>query len=583
MRGIYMNSRIPLGAVERTLGAMVKKRAAKLGNRIVFKEREGDGDHCGLRWTDFYARIESLGSSLLAMGVKKGDRIAVYSRNTKEMLLWELAVMSMGAISVPVFSGYYPSQLNYILEHSRAKTIMVPDKVQMEKLLQTGYEKKLDRIVLVQDLKAFQQDARVVSFDDLLEASDTTPFQKAARSVRAHDPCIIMYTSGTTGLPKGVVLTHRNILSQQKALSRLWTVGPGDVFLSYLPWHHSFGGLFERFTAIASGATLCIDDSLGKDIPRLIANWQELSPTHFFSVPKILQALVAEARRDSDVEMVIFHDRLRFVFTAAAPLPSDCSDYFAKKGIPVLEGWGLTETSPCVTLTSPDMDRVPSIVGRPLPGVEVLVTEDREILVRGPNVMAGYYKDDERTNHAIDEYGWFHTGDLGEITPMGLKIICRLDGLFKLSNGEKVSSMLVENTLTATSRFIEQAVAVGMGKEFIGALIFPNIRNLESWAKENGKATPLDGGFFKSAEVRSLFREEVAAQNEKLGANYLKVKAFAVLPRELTLERGELTPSMKVVRSRVLEQHEDVVKALFQDNGYDTSLEERIIRLPSGK
>jgi long-subunit acyl-CoA synthetase (AMP-forming) len=583
MRGIYMNSRIPLGTVESTLGAMVKKRAAKFSHRIVFKERKGDGEYFGLRWTDFYVRIRSLGSSLLAMGVKKGDRIAVYSRNTEEMLLWELAVMSIGAISVPIFSGYYPSQVNYILEHSEAKTIMVPDKGQMEKLLQTDYQKKLKRIVLAQDLKGFQKDARVVAFDALLDAPDTTPFEKAALAVRTHDPCLIMYTSGTTGTPKGVVLTHRNILSQQKALSHIWTVGPGDVFLSYLPWHHSFGGLFERFTAIASGATLCIDDSFGKDIPRLIANWKELSPTHFFSVPKIFQALVTEARLDSDIEMVIFHNRLKFVFTAAAPLPADCSDYFAKKGIPVLEGWGLTETSPCVTLTSPDMDRVPSIVGRPIPGVEVLVTEDREILVRGPNVMSGYFKDDERTDNVLDEYGWFHTGDMGEITPMGLKIICRLDGLFKLNNGEKVSSMLVENTLTATSRFIEQAVAVGMGKEFIGALLFPNMRNLESWAKEQGGDADLNGGFFKDPEVRNLFRREVAAQNDKLGANYLKVKAFSVLPKELTLENGELTPSMKVVRRRVLEQHEDLIKALFQDNGYDTSLEDRIVRLPSGK
>ncbi len=584
MRGTYMNNRIPLGKVEATIGSMLKKRASEWGRHIVLKERKHDGEYFGLRWADFYARIRCVGSALLSMGVRKGDRIAVYSRNTEEMLIWELAVMSVGATSVPIFAGYYPPQVDYILGHAEAEVVLVPDAGQLEKVLQTEAQKRLRKIVLVHDVERYREDPRVVAFDDLLEPADASAFEKAALSIRSQDPCLIMYTSGTTGTPKGVVLTQHNILSQQRALSHVWNVGHGDVFLSYLPWHHSFGGLFERFTALASGATLCIDDSYGKDLPRLLHNWKEVRPTHFFSVPKIFQALVTEARLDSETDLALFHPKLKFVFTAAAPLPADCSDYFAKKGVPVLEGWGLTETSPCVTLTSPDMERVPSVVGRPIPGVEVLVTEDREILVRGPNVMKGYFNDPERTAQVLDDYGWFHTGDVGEITPLGLRIICRVDGLFKLNNGEKVSSMMVENALTATSRFIEQAVAVGMGKDFIGALLFPNLRNLRSWAQERQIAGELDAAFFARPDVHQLFRDEVKHQNEKLGAGYLRVKAFTVLPRELTLESGELTPSMKVVRRRVLEQHEDLVKAIYQENGYDTHLDDRITRLtPDGK
>lgn len=583
MRATYMNSRIPLGKVEATVGSMLKKRAADFSRQIVFKERKADGEYFGLRWTDFFARVRSVGSSLLAMGVKKGDRVAVYSKNTEEMLVWELAVMGIGGLSVPIFAGYYPPQVDYILEHSEVKMILVHDGTQLRKVLDAPHQRRLTKIVLVNDLKDFEDDDRVIPFDRLLDAQDTTGYEKATLAVRYQDPCLVMYTSGTTGTPKGVILTHHNLLSQQKALSLIWQVGPGDVFLSYLPWHHSFGGLFERFTALASGATLAIDDSYGKDMDRLLHNWREVKPTHFFSVPKIFQALVTEARLNSDVDLTLFHPRLKFVFTAAAPLPADCSDYFAKKGVPVLEGWGLTETSPCVTLTSPDMERVPSIVGRPIPGVEVLVTEDREIFVRGPNVMQGYFKDKERTEQALDDYGWFHTGDLGEITPMGLRIICRVDGLFKLNNGEKVSSMLVENTLTATSRYIEQAVAVGMGKDFIGALIFPNMRNLRSWADQEGVAGKMDEAFFLRPDVRDLFKSEVLEHSAKLGAGYLKVKAFSVLAKELSLEAGELTPSMKVIRRRVLEEHDDIVKAIYQENGYDTALEERIVRLPMGK
>lgn len=579
MKGTYMNSRIPLGKMEATIGSMLRKRATEFSRSVVLKERKSDGEYFGIRWMDFYARIRAVGSSLLGMGVRKGDRVAVYSRNTEEMLIWELAVMSVGAISVPIFAGYYPPQVDYILGHAGAKVLLVPDAAQFAKVLEIDNGKSLERVVLVQDAERFVDDPRVMAFDDMLHLADSSAFEKAALSIRSQDPCLIMYTSGTTGTPKGVVLTQQNILSQQKALSLIWQVGRGDVFLSYLPWHHSFGGLFERFTALASGATLCIDDSFGKDIPRLIENWKEVRPTHFFSVPKVFQALVTEARLDPETDLALFHPRLKFVFTAAAPLPADCSDYFSKKGVPVLEGWGLTETAPCVTLTSPDMERVPSVVGRPLPGVEVLVTEDREIFVRGPNVMKGYFNDPERTAQAVDDYGWFHTGDLGEITPLGLRIICRVDGLFKLNNGEKVSSMMIENALTATSRFVEQVVTVGMGKDFIGALIFPNLRNLRSWADQQGMEGALDEAFLGRREVRELFRDEVRQQNDKLGAGYLRVKAFAILSQELTLEKGELTPSMKVVRRRVLEQHDDLIKAIYQENGYDTRLDDRIIRL----
>lgn len=583
MRATCMNSKIPLGEVEPTVGSMLKKRAAAFSHQIVFKERKAGGEYRGLKWADIFARIQSVGSSLLAMGVKKGDRVAVYSNNSGEMLVWELAVMGIGALSVPIFAGYYPPQVDFILEHSEAKTILVHDGAQVMTLLDAPHQRRLAKIVLVEDWTDFGDDERVISFDGLLGARDTTGFEKANLAVRQQDPCLIMYTSGTTGTPKGVVLTHHNLLSQQKALSLIWEVGPGDVFLSYLPWHHSFGGLFERFTALSSGATLALDDSHGKDIGRLLYNWREVKPTHFFSVPKIFQALVTEARLNSDVDLTLSHPRLKFVFTAAAPLPADCFDYFAKKGVPVLEGWGLTETSPCVTLTSPDMERVPSIVGYPIPGVEVLVTEDREILVRGPNVMQGYFKDEEHTAQTLDDCGWFHTGDLGEVTPMGLRIIGRVDGLFKLNNGEKASSMLVENTLKADSRYIEQALAVGMGKDFIGALIFPNMRALRSWADQEGISGKIDGAFFLRPEVRDLFRNEVAEHSARLGAGYLMVKAFSVLAKELSIEAGELTPSMKVIRHRVLDEHQDIVRAIYQEHGYDTALEERIVRLPVGQ
>ncbi|MBI6546289.1 MAG: hypothetical protein HY692_05810, partial [Cyanobacteria bacterium NC_groundwater_1444_Ag_S-0.65um_54_12] len=183
----------------------------------------------------------------------------------------------------------------------------------------------------------------------------------------------------------------------------------------------------------------------------------------------------------------------------------------------------------------------------------------------------------------IDDYGWFHTGDLGEVTALGLRIICRVDGLFKLTNGEKVSSLLIENTLTGTSRFIEQAVIIGAGREFIAALIFPNFRNLRSWASEQGKGYESLAEMLATSELRELFAQEVERQNAKLAASYCRVRAVAVVPKELTIESGELTPSLKVVRSRILEQYEDLVAAIYQQNGYDRKLESSIIRLTATK
>jgi long-subunit acyl-CoA synthetase (AMP-forming) len=372
-----------------------------------------------------------------------------------------------------------------------------------------------------------------------------------------------MYTSGTTGPPKGVVLSHRNILSQQRALSLLWDIGPDDRFLAYLPWHHSFGGLFERFTALSTGATLCLDDSQGRDIARLLANWREIDPTVFFSVPKVFAALVTEARLDREIDQTVSGGGLRLAFTAAAPLPAAPAAYFAQKGIPVLEGWGLTETSPCVTLTPPGQERAPGVVGHPLPGVEVLVREDGEICVRGPNVMIGYYRDPERTAAAIDAYGWFRSGDLGELGPRGLRIICRSDGVFKLTNGEKVPSALVESALTAESRYIEQAVVVGAGREFVAALLFPNLRNLTSWAAERDASVPDGAGMLALPEVRALVAQEVGRANAGIAVPYQRVRAYALVPHELAIESGELTPSLKVVRTAVLERFGDLVTALY--------------------
>jgi long-subunit acyl-CoA synthetase (AMP-forming) len=423
---------------------------------------------------------------------------------------------------------------------------------------------RIEKIFVMDWEKECEKSPRVFPFIALYNfKQDTAEFEDSIDKVELADPCLIMYTSGTTGMPKGVVLCHRNILSQQKGLSLIRNLGTNDRFLSYLPWHHSFGGLFERFSALYSGATLTIDHSYGKNLSLLLENFKTIRPTVYFSVPKIYQALVTEARHSPELEQKIVHPELKFVFTAAAPLPEDISAYFKEKKIPVVEGWGLTETSPCVTITSHSGERYPHTVGLPLAGIEVKIGNNDEILVKGPNVMLGYYKNPEKTSRAIDEEGWFHTGDLGEITDKGLALRGREDGMFKLSNGEKVSSQILELTLVSSSEYIENAVVMKGEKDHIAALIFPNFRNLESWAQKKGISGHSREELIKNIVVKQLFQKEIQNGNTKITPKFARLKAFALVARELTLQQGELTPSLKTVRKKVVENFQPLVNAIY--------------------
>ncbi|MBT3786263.1 AMP-binding protein [bacterium] len=573
MRMNYQKSDQSLGSFEPSIGMMLAERRNRLGSLTVLRQRikglEQGPIFSKTSWDELYFEIASVGTSLLTMGVQPSDKLAVLSRNSREMLVFELACMSIGAVSVPIFSEYPPPQVEYILVHSDAKYLAVSDGDHLETVLKANGSDGLKRIFLLQEaplefslnVSAFSE---LLKIDEKVKSSGFLKFHEAMERVTPQEPCVIMYTSGTTGKPKGVVLTHGNILSQQKALDQLWNLGPADRFLCYLPWHHSFGGLFERFRALYSGATLCLDDSYGRDLQRLIENFKAIKPTVYFSAPRIYQALVTEAKHDPSVESELIHKELKFVFTAAAPLPTDVSQYFRDKGIPVVEGWGLTETSPCCTITSLKSKPLNSVVGHPMPGIELRICESGEILVKGPNVMLGYYKDPERSARILDKSGWLHTGDLGELSDKGLKLKGRQDGVFKLANGEKVSSHLIETELVNSNDYIDSAVAIGVGRNYVCALLFPNFKNLSSWAKEQGIKDTEIASLLKSDAVRTLLAQEIEEVNKRLTEKYARIRAAVVVGRPLSLERSELTPSLKVVRSRVEEHFSPTIHTLYE-------------------
>jgi long-chain acyl-CoA synthetase len=314
-------------------------------------------------------------------------------------------------------------------------------------------------------------------------------------------------------------------------------------------------------------ALLVLDDSRGRDLDRLLANFAEVKPTVYFSVPRVYQALVARAAADPAVMTTLVHPGLRFVFTAAAPLDDRCYRFFEERGVPVHEGWGLTETSPDVTLTRAAEPRAAGVCGWPLPGTSVRLEPVEqseapgcgEILVRGPQVMSGYQGLPEETARVLSPDGWLRTGDLGEWTAHGLRIRGRVDGVFKLQNGEKVPSAEVEARILAATPLLEQALVLGAGQPFVAALCWLSLPVALRWLEER----ELDATEPSQVpELRRAIVEALQAVNQLAPVPYERVRRVALVPEPLQLERGELTPTLKVVRGAVIRRHAELVKVL---------------------
>ncbi len=551
---------VPLGDYEQSLGQLLRDRVKRFGDKVYLRYRIGERDFAK-SWNDFAKTVSQIARHLIDLGVRNGDRICMISENRSEMFMFEMAVMSIGAVSVPVFAGYPAPQIAYVIRNARPRMVVVSGMHQLDKIDRQGHPgvKQYYCMDYDRDTEAWG----AVDFAQLTGAGGASQDQLDARTdaVQGDDPCLVMYTSGTTGPPKGAQLCHRNLISQQKAISVLWDISEADVFLSYLPWHHSFGGLFERFMTLYNGCELCLDDSRGRDTDRLVANWRAFNPTLFFSVPRVHDMLLARCSEDADIASVVFGKRLRFVFTAGASLPAHVEAVYREHSIPVLEGWGLTETSPCVTVTTKEGEWRSGYVGFPIPGVSVRVDGDQEILVKGPNVMRGYLDDEEATSHVIDDDGWFHTGDLGEFTNDGLRIFGRKDGAFKLTTGEKVHPQRIENTLVNESPYINTALVVGSGKDFVGALIYPDFTQLRQWA---AKRKVTGAHLTDSPEVRELYASELQRINPMIEVKYHRLKRAVLADRDPSLEKGELTPSSKIVRKRVSDSFKRELSALFE-------------------
>lgn len=547
------------------IGKMLEASAFIFGARpAVMMESEGGGSH-GHRipYTGLWDHVLEGAAHLLGTGLRKGDRVVVVSNNNDDRLIFDLAVMSAGGIIVPLHPASGADRVSKVLDLVRPFMLYVHDQgleegALIEKLREDGWgleEKQTRR----RGYRAFVVRGRVpppARWPAMRMGKDDGEMNlpivmDVVYDVAPSDPCMIMFTSGTGGKQKGVMLTHRNVLFQTGATNRFWTVGPDDIFLTHLPWHHSFGGILERFLALSHGSCMAIVPRGTSSMLAVLKAWRTVRPTIIFSVPTVHRAAAMAARVSKETERELFHPGLRFVHTAAAPLPPETAEYYLAHDVNVVVGWGLTETSPCCTLGWTKKGTPAGFVGRPIPGVHVSVDGSGEILVNGPNVMVGYFGDPVATRAVLGKDGVLRTGDLGEFDSYGnLVLRGRADAVVKLSNGEKVPTSLIESALVGASALIGHAFVIGgpakdggCGGDYVAALLF------------------VQGGPRKGIEEK--LRWAIRKVNGDISKDFERVRAFAVLEDLPPFGGDMVTLTGKLVRARVIERYGDVIDGIY--------------------
>jgi len=557
-----LNSEYQLTDVIPNIAMLLNRNVRKFSDKFVYQEKNERGVYKGIKWAEFYENIEKITYNLKKAGFNKEDKMILFSRNCLEMLELELAIMAYGGIAVPIFAHFKQDTAELLINHSGATWMAVEGQSQMDNI--GGELNQLKSIFHFKDVED-RRYTNLVPFSNLLTQIPEGKDPCFDASIKPDTICLNMYTSGTMGTPKCVQLLQKNILSQQAALDIVWEVNENDRFLAYLPWHHSFGGIFELFTALYNGATYYLESGYGRDADSIFDNWKLVKPTIFFSVPRVYQSLYEKTLASKEAEDIFFNSGLKFIFTAAAALPEKLSLEFQKRNIPVIEGWGLTETSPCCTLTDPNLKRVSGVVGKPIPGVSVRIDFDGEIQVKGPNVMRSYYDNDEANANTFTDDGWYKTGDVGEITETGVKLISRKDRIFKLSNGEKVIPTDLEKAIQLKCHYIQHVIISGSGEDHPVALIFPNKNMLLS---PDYQVSPEEGCFCPRDlhELTKCLHGCLHDTNCDIKQKFSKIKSATLIDGELSLDDRTLTPSMKVAPNKVLEIYKTQLNNLYGKN-----------------
>lgn len=595
----------------RTLPQLFAQQVARLGDRLAIRFKDY-GIWRRVTWRQYGEEVDRVAAALLAFGLGRQENVAVLGENRPEWLYCHLGIQTAGGATCGIYPTSAPEQIKYLLNHSEARVLFVDSEEQLDKVLPVVGETRVERVVVwdAKGLWGFTDD-RVIFFDDFLKQgktfADAHPGAVGERREQGEpgDTAMIIYTSGTTGPPKGAMLSHASILWATASAQQLNPVTGDDEVVSYLPFAHVYENLISVFGGVRAGYVVNFVESLDT----LFQNVREISPTYFGSVPRIWEKLastvdlrmddstwvkrtlyrwaVGVGRRYARVKyrpggaplwlralyaaaywLVLAHlkrrlgfDRIRLAVCGAAPASPELFEFYHALGIPLIEGYGMTESTGVISINPVARPRA-GTVGIPLPGVEVRLDEDGEILTRGPHVFKGYFKEPELTAQSMDRDGWLHTGDVGAWDDGYLKIMDRKKDIIITAGGKNITPAYIENKLKF-SPYIQDAVVIGDRRKYVVALILIEEDNVTKFAQDQRIPFTTFQDLTQSPEVVRLIEGEVDKVNKTL-SQVEGIKKVALLPRRFYEEEGDVTPTKKVKRRALEARYRDLIESLYK-------------------
>ncbi len=591
-----------------TLNQLFFEAVSKYNRPDALQVKTG-GTYRPISHTEVADRVRHAARGLSSLGVRRGDRVAILSENRPEWAVADFACLTIGLTDVPIYPTLPADQIAYMLKDSGAVAIFVSNKTQAEKIREIRSQlPALKTVIGFDDVPGLtnMSIAELEKRGALGENQESIKtYREDALTVKPDDLATIIYTSGTTGEPKGVMLTHDNIYGNVAASRTAIPFEGRDVALSFLPLSHIFERMGGHYLMFATGTSIAYAES----IDAVPVNMQEVRPTLVLSVPRLYEKMFARvlesaltggflkkqiffwargvadrwaneklagrepggllAQQYAIAQKLVFSKlkartggRLRYFVSGGAPLSPDINKFFFAAGLTILEGYGLTETSPVITVNTPQNFRI-GTVGKVVDGVEVRIADDGEILTRGPYVMKGYYNKPDATREAIDPDGWFHTGDIGELRDGFLAITDRKKDIIVTAGGKKVAPQPLENKVK-TNKYVAQAVMIGDKRKFPSMLIVPNFDQLERWAAKRNIIWTDRAQLLRMPTIQAKMEKEV---NEELegAAHFEMPKKIGLLEHDFSIERGELTPTQKVKRRAIDKHYKTLIDSLYEE------------------
>jgi long-chain acyl-CoA synthetase len=590
----------------RNIPDLFRWRVEETPDNVAYSWKQ-DGQWKDITWRYFFERAKFIASALIHLGFKKGERASIYSYNRLEWVIADIGIQLAGGISVPIYHSLPFNQSSYIMNDSDSVFVFAESKSIIEEMRSKRKEIPLVSRVISFDESVIEDDfvMRFSTFEKI-GRENLSKYEKEIRDniekIKLDDIATLVYTSGTTGVPKGVIQTHLNHLSMVEMLYDLRDIVSDDVVLLFLPLAHSFARAVE-YVHPRFGVKIAFAESIDK----VVENLPEVAPTVFPSVPRVFEKVYARVKSEvesSPVKKKIFdwalkvgeqageyrkrgekmpiflslkhkiahklvfskiHKRLggriRFFISGGAPLSKEIAEFFWKAGLLILEGYGLTETTPAISINTIKEFKF-GTVGKPLKWVEVKIAEDGEIVVRGPNIAKGYWKKPKETEEVFTKDGWFHTGDIGEFDEDGfLKITDRKKDLIKTAGGKYVAPQPIENSIKAKSPLISQAVVIGDMRPYCVALITLNKDEVLKFAEARG----LEKDYNKLVESKEIYNEiqKVIDEVNKNLASFETIKKFRIIAEDFTIEDGSLTPTLKVKRKTIMQRYKNIIDEMY--------------------